>query len=204
MREISGVGAVNIERSHFRVDEMWEPGFERREANPDFQSEQPVVAVPGQVVVTSRVQEHTAPVALAVSDREDDTPGPGWALVGSVDYQPVYSGRMAAIDTLNGPAGPADESIEVFGQQADPGQPFVVLDPSRTYRAQVWSQGRSDSRERFDAGMQRHEGRSSDGFETYVIVFVPSGMQEPPVAAAEESRRDRLIRQHGKPPLNMR
>jgi hypothetical protein len=204
MREMSGVGAVNIEHSHFRVGEMWEPGFELSEGKPDFQTERPVVAVPGQVVVTSRVQEHTAPVALAVSDREIDEPGPGWALVGSVDYQPVYSGRMGAMDTLNGPAGPADESVQAFGQQVEPGHPFVVLDTSRTYRAQVWSQGRGDSCERFDMGMPRNDGRTCDGFEMYVIVFVPSGTQEPPVAAIEESRRDRLIRKHGKPPLNMR
>jgi hypothetical protein len=204
MREVSGVGAVNIEHGHFPIGEMWEPGFERRDGELDFETERPVVVVPGQVVVMSRVQEHTAPVALAVSDREDDAPGPGWGLVGVVDYQPVYGGRMAAMDTLNGPAVPAKESIAAFGQQVGPGQACVSLDPTRTYRAQVWSQGRDDSRERFDASKQRHEGPGGDGLEAYLIVFVPSGTQEPPVAAANESRRDRLIRQHGKPPLNMR
>lgn len=204
MREISGVGMVNIEHGHFPIGEMWEPGFERRDGELDFETERPVAVVPGQVVVASRVQEHTAPVALAVNDREDEAPGPGWSLVGAVDYKPVYGGRMAAMDTLNGPAVPAQESLEAFGQQIGPGQACVALDPSRTYRAQVWSQGRGDPRERFDTGIRRHEGGGGDGFETYLIVFVPSGTQEPPVAAVEESRRDRLTRKHGKPPLNMR
>ncbi|MEU0069928.1 hypothetical protein ABZ027_10370 [Streptomyces sp. NPDC006332] len=204
MPEISSVGAVNIEHGHFPVGEMWEPGFKRRDGKPDFQTNEPVIVVSGQVIVTSRVQEHTAPVVVAVRDHEDDTPGPGWTLVASVDYQPVYKGRMAVLDTLDGPAGPAAGPIEVFGQQAEPGEPFVHLDPARTYRAQVWSQGRSDSRERFNAATRREEGRGQDGFERYLIAFVPSGTQEPPAPTAEESRRDRVARQHGRPPLNMR
>ncbi|MET7737734.1 hypothetical protein ABZT02_41515 [Streptomyces sp. NPDC005402] len=204
MPEISQVGAVNIEHGHFPVGEMWEPGFERREDEPDFQTDAPVIVVPGQVIVTSRVQEHAAPVVVAVRDQEDDAPGPGWTLVASVDYRPVYTGRMAVLDSLNGPAGPAAGSLEVFGQRAEPGEPFVQLDPARTYRAQVWAQGRSDSRERFDAAIRREEQGGQDGFETYLIAFIPSGMQEPPVPAAGESRRDRLARQHGRPPLNMR
>ncbi|MBC2907859.1 hypothetical protein [Streptomyces cupreus] len=204
MPEISRVGAVSIERGHFPVGEMWEPGFERREDEPEFGTEEPVIVVPGQIVVTSRVQDHVAPVVLAVNDQEGEAPGPAWTLVASVEYQPVYMGRMAALDTMNGPAGPADGSIEVFGQPVQPGEPSVELDPSRTYRAHVWSQGRSDSRERFDAAMQREEWGTRDGFETYLVVFVPEGSQEAPIPAAGESRRDRLARRHGKPPLNMR
>ncbi|MGW0337153.1 hypothetical protein ACWD0J_35920 [Streptomyces sp. NPDC003011] len=199
MPVISPVGAVNIEHGHFLVGEMWEPGFERREGKPEFRNAEPVIVVPGQVIVTSRVQEHTVPVVVAVRDDEDDAPGSGWTLVASVDYQPVYKGRMAALDTLNGPARPAAGSIEVFGQQAEPGEPFVSLDPVRTYRAQVWSQGRSDSRERFDAAT-RHEEGDGQVFERYLIAFVPSGTQAPPAPAAGENRRDRLTRQHGRPP----
>ncbi|MEU2930677.1 hypothetical protein ABZ636_37515 [Streptomyces sp. NPDC007251] len=204
MPEISGVGAVSIEYSHFSVGEHWERGFERRESKPDFQTEEPVITVPGQIVVTSRVQQHTAPVVLAVNDELDEAPGPAWTLVASVDYQPVYKGRMAAFDTMNGPARPAPESVEVFGRQAEPGEPCVNLDPSRTYRAQVWSQGRSDSRERFNAAAEHEESEVPEGFETYVIVFVPSGAQEPPAPSEAGSRRERMARGHGKPPLNMR
>ncbi|MEU9208055.1 hypothetical protein AB0D27_08915 [Streptomyces sp. NPDC048415] len=204
MAQISRAGAVNVEYSHFPVGELWEAGFERREGKPDFQAEEPVVVVPGQIVVTSRVQEHSAPVVLVVSDRADEAPGPAWVLVTSVAYQPIYTGRMAAFDTMNGPAGGAVAPIEVFGRQAEPGEPLVDLDPARTYRVQVWAQGRADARERFDSAVQREERDSFDVFESYVIVFVPSGTQEPPQPAPVESRRDRLARQHGKPPLNMR
>ncbi|MER6123098.1 hypothetical protein ABT173_10525 [Streptomyces sp. NPDC001795] len=106
MREISGVGAVRIEYSHFSVGEHWERGFERRKSEPNFQTDEEVI-VPGQLVVTSRVQEHTAPVVLAVNDQLDEAPGSARTLVASVDYQPVYKGRKAAFDTMNGPAQPA-------------------------------------------------------------------------------------------------
>ncbi|MGW2233480.1 hypothetical protein [Streptomyces sp. NPDC001759] len=204
MPGVSGVGAVSIEHSHFSVGEHWERGFERRESKPEFQTAEPVVADPGHLVVTSRVQEHSAPVVLAVNDQLDEAPGPAWTLLASVEYKPVYTGRMAVFDTMNGPARPARESVEVFGLQAQPGEPFMALDPSRTYRAQVWSQGRSDSRERFDAAMEREEWGVHEGFEAYVIVFVPSGTQERPTPSEAGSRRERLARMHGKPPLNMR
>ncbi|MEU6557796.1 hypothetical protein ABZ915_47490 [Streptomyces sp. NPDC046915] len=204
MPEISGVGAVSIEYSHFSVGEQWERGFARRDSEPDFQTDERVIVVPGQLVVTSRVQEHTAPVVLAVNDQLDVAPGPAWTLVASVDYQPVYKGRMAAFDTMNGPAQPARESVEAFGRRVEPGEPFVDLDPSRTYRAQVWSQGRSDSRERFNAAMERTEWGVHEGFETYVIVFVPSGTQEPPAPSETRSQRERMARPNRKPPLNTR
>ncbi|MEV5877438.1 hypothetical protein AB0L75_25075 [Streptomyces sp. NPDC052101] len=204
MPEISGIGAVNVEYSHFSVGEHRERGFERRESKPDFQTDEPVITVPGQLVVTSRLQQHTAPVVLAVNDQLDEAPGPTWDLVASVDYQPVYQGRMAAFDTMNGPARPARESVEVFGRQAEPGEPFVDLDPSRTYRAQVWSQGRSDSLERLNAATEHQEWDVPEGLEAYVIVFVPSGTQERPAPSETGSRRERMARTNGKPPLNMR
>ncbi|MFF1813260.1 hypothetical protein ACFVXW_29810 [Streptomyces sp. NPDC058251] len=105
---------------------------------------------------------------------------------------------------MNGPAGGAVAPIEVFGRQAEPGEPFIDLDPARTYRVQVWAQGRADARERLDSAVRSDERDSFDVLESYVIVFVPSGTQEPPQPARVQSRRDRLARQHGKPPLNMR
>ncbi|MGW2424322.1 hypothetical protein ACWC0C_34635 [Streptomyces sp. NPDC001709] len=141
---------------------------------------------------------------LAVNDQLDEAPGPVWTLVASVDYQPVYKGRMAAFDTMNGPARQARESIEVFGRQAEPGEQFVDLDPSRIYRAQVWSQGRSDSHGRLNAATEREESGVREGFEAYVIVFVPSAAQEPPTPSETSSRRGHMARTKGKPPLNMR
>ncbi|MFF7771756.1 hypothetical protein ACFZC7_35330 [Streptomyces massasporeus] len=204
MPKISRVGAVNIEHGYFPVGELWEPGFERKDHRLDLEAREPVIVVPGQIVVTSRVQEHAAPVVLAVVDRENEAPGPSWTRVASVEYRPVYRGRMAALDTMNGPSGPAADGLEVFGQRADPGDPFVDLAPAQVYRAQVWSQGRADSRERFDAATRREEGPARDGFETYLIVFVPWGTQSPPLPAARASRREHLVSKHGKPPLNMR
>ncbi|MEU0179543.1 hypothetical protein ABZ178_40375 [Streptomyces massasporeus] len=204
MPKISLVGAVHIEHGYFPVGELWEPGFERREHQTDLDARESVMAVPGQIVVISRIQEHVAPVVLAVIDSEDEAPGPTWTLVASVDYRPVYRGRMAVLDTMNGSSGPAAHGLEMFGQRADPGTPFVDLAPAQVYRAQVWSQGRADSRERFDNATRREEGAARDGFEVYLIAFVPSGTQAPPLPAAGEGRRDLLVSKHGKLPLNMR
>ncbi|MGC9538338.1 hypothetical protein [Streptomyces sp. UG1] len=203
MPHISPAGAVNIEYSHFSIGELWEPGFERRDVRPDFQTSEAVV-VPGRIIVRSRVQEHTARVVLALGGQHGQVPGAGWELLASVAYQPVYTGRVAAFDTTNGQARSAGEAVRVFGQQVDPGEPTIELDPSRTYDVQVWAQGRSDSRERFDAAAPGADTEGFSGLETYLIVFTPSGTQEPLPPAVPESRRDRLARTHGKPPLNSR
>ncbi|MCX4908669.1 hypothetical protein [Streptomyces sp. NBC_00878] len=204
MPHISHAGAVNIEYSHFPVGERWESGFERRDDRPDFQTSEAVIVVPGSIIVRSRVQGHTAPVVLALSGQHGQTPGAGWELLASVAYRPVYTGRMAAFDTTSGPARSADEPVRVFGQQADPGEPTIDLDPSHTYDVQVWAQGRSDSRERFDDAAPGADTEGASALEAYLIVFTPSGTQEPPPQAARESRRDRLTRAYGRPPLNLR
>ncbi|MGW2382756.1 hypothetical protein [Streptomyces sp. NPDC001658] len=152
----------------------------------------------------SRVQVHTAPVVLALSSRHDQAPGDGWELLASVAYRPVHAGRMAAFDTMNGLAGSAGEAVGVFGRQAVPGAPAIELDPSRTYDVRVWAQGRSDSRERFDAAAPGADTERAPALEAYLIVFAPSGTQEPPVPAVRESRHDRLTRIHGRSPLNSR
>lgn len=204
MAQISQAGAVNIEYSHFPVGELWEPGFERRDDTPDPPADEAVVVAPGRIIVRSRVQEHTAPVVLALGNQQGQAPGAGWELLASVAYRPVYTGRMAAFDTTNGPARSADEPVRVFGQQVTPGKPTINLDPSHTYDVQVWAQGRSDSRERFDEALPGADAERASGFESYLIVFTPSGTQEPPSPATRESRRDRLTRTYGRPPLNSR
>lgn len=204
MPHISHAGAVNIEYSHFPVGELWEPGFERRDDKPDFQTSEAVIVVPGHIIVRSRVQEHTAPVVLALGSQQGQAPGAGWELLASVAYRPVYTGRMAAFDTTNGPARSAGATVRVFGQRADPGKTTIDLDPSRTYDVQVWAQGRSNSCERFDDAVPGADTEGAPVLEAYLIVFTPSGTQEPPSPAARESRRDRLARTHGRPPLNSR
>lgn len=204
MPHISQAGAVIIEYSQFPVGELWEPGFERRDDRPDFQTSEAVIVVPGRIIVRSRVQEHTAPVVLALSSQHGQAPGAGWELLASVAYRPVYTGRMAALGTTNGPAWKVGEAVRVFGQQVEPGEPTIDLDPSHTYDMQVWAQGRSDSRERFDDAAPGTDTEGASGLEAYLIVFTASGTQEPPSPAAPESRRDRLARTHGKPPLNAR
>ncbi|MCF4136518.1 hypothetical protein L1856_05885 [Streptomyces sp. Tue 6430] len=204
MSEISHAGDVSVTYSHFPIGEVWEPGFEREESKPDFQTDKSVIVLPGQIIVRTRVQEHTAPVVLALSHRQDDTPGENWALLASEHYRPVYTGRMAAFDTTNGPAQPASAPIEVFDQLSEPGEASLALDPSHTYEVQVWAQGRADSRERFEAASKRDENGLHGSYEAYTIVFTPSGRQTPPAPARQASRREQLTARHGKPPLGMR
>ncbi|MDX3388213.1 hypothetical protein PV682_43275 [Streptomyces niveiscabiei] len=92
--------------------------------------------------------------------------------------------------------------MEVFGQLAEPGEPALALDPSRTYAVQVWAQGREDSRERYEASAPGDA--LADGYETYAIVFTLSGAQAPPRPAPTQDRRERLAAKYAKPPLNMR
>ncbi|MET7608235.1 hypothetical protein [Streptomyces avermitilis] len=204
MSEISHTGAVNVAYSHFPVGELWEPGFERKESKPDFRSDKPVIVVPGQIVMRTRVQEHTALVVLALSHRQNEGPGETWTLLASEHYGPVYTGRMAVFDTMNGPAKPAEAPIEVFGRLSEPGEASLALDPSRTYGVQAWAQGRADSRERFEAASRRDEDGLHGWYEAYAIVFTPSGRQTPPAPALPVSRREQLAARHGKPPLGMR
>ena len=55
---------------------------------------------------------------------------------------------------------------------AEPGDASASLDASRTYRVQVWTRDRTDSRERFDVAMQCEEGDAGEWVEAYVIVFI--------------------------------
>ncbi|MGV9245457.1 hypothetical protein [Streptomyces sp. NPDC003710] len=99
---------------------------------------------------------------------------------------------MAAFDTMNSPAGPAAEPVEVFGQHAEPGDASASLDASRTYRVQVWAQDRTDSRERFDVATQCEKGDAGEWVEAYMIVLIhvmpyESAAERPAAGAAAAS-----------------
>ncbi|MGQ4362596.1 hypothetical protein [Streptomyces sp. SAS_272] len=202
MSEISHAGAVSVEYGHFPVGELWEPGFERKESKPDFGSDKPVIVGPGQIVIRTSMQEHTALVGLALSHRQGEAPGPPWTLLAAEHYRPVYTGRMAPFDTMNGPAKPAEAPIGAFGRLSEPGDASLALDPSRIYDVHVWAQGRADSRDRFEADSK--QDANSNWYEAYAVVFAPSGKQTPPAPAPRVSRREQLTARHGKPPLGVR
>ncbi|MGG8409069.1 hypothetical protein ACM614_21970 [Streptomyces sp. 12297] len=133
MVEVGSAGAVGVEYSHFDVGEEWEAGFEQRDGKPDFASGRPVLVTAGSVTVVSRVQDHEAVVVLAVSDGAVVPAGEGWDFLGSVEYRPVYGGRMGVWGPTSGPAVSAADPVEVFGRRAVPGEPFLVLDPGVVY-----------------------------------------------------------------------
>ncbi|MFF4827957.1 hypothetical protein ACFY20_34210 [Streptomyces sp. NPDC001312] len=194
--EIGRAGIAEIEYSYFSIGEMQDPGFEPVETQVDFSTPEPVIVVPGQIVVVSRVRTHRAPVVLAAAaEGEEPVPGDGWQMVATKSYAPVYAGRMFACDTMNGPASPAPEPVEVFGQRINPGEPAIDLDSSRVYRVQVWARGREDSRERHEEAMEREEWGASEGFEAYAVAFTPQRKQEPPVPRNEDRLRERFARQ---------
>lgn len=195
MQSMSRAGLVDIEYSHFYVGEICEEGFDPVDTEVDFQTDRSAIAVPGRVVVISRVQAHRAPVVLAISRSEDAAPGKAWHLTETVEYRPVYAGRMAVCDTMNGISSPADTPAAVFGTFAEPGEPIIELDPAQTYCVQVWAHGRDTSRERHEAAMAREEWGAYEGFEAYAVVFVPAEGQEAPEPPREETLRARFARQ---------
>ncbi|MGW1764319.1 hypothetical protein ACWCQL_09585 [Streptomyces sp. NPDC002073] len=203
MVEVGSAGAVGVEYSHFDVGEEWEAGFEQRDGKPDFASGRPVLVTAGSVMVVSRVQDHEAVVVLAVSDGAVVPAGEGWDFLGSVEYRPVYGGRMGVWGPTSGPAVSAADPVEVFGRRAVPGEPFLVLDPGVVYEVRVWARGRGTSAERFDAALDGDGDVPASGLEAYALLFVPAGRQEVPVRAAVQSRLRRLAA-GDKPPLNMR
>ncbi|MDT0343627.1 hypothetical protein [Streptomyces litchfieldiae] len=170
-------GTVAIEYRHFCVTEGG-PGTEAA----DFRSERPVILSHGRITVTTRVQEQRAPVTVRVVRRH--TPPEGWAHLGTVTYRPVHRGVVTVCDTMNGPA--MDD---------------LRIDPATVYGVHVYAKGRADSRERFDACLDRGEYGVRDGFEEYLIVFVPSGSQEPPEIREE---RRMVVDDRGRRPANLR
>jgi hypothetical protein len=175
-------GATRRDHRH-RVQPLYatervEDGFERLDEEPDFASGRPVLLTPGQLTVCSCVQSHYAPVALISTGPDEGLPelGEGWALLDTVEYRPVYGGRM-----------------ELWGCTTGPSNPAVHLNvpTSRTHTVRVYAKGREDANQRFVESLGRDEVLH-EGLEEYVIVFTPAGWQEPP-QPDEELLRDPFL-----------
>ncbi|MFJ5546309.1 hypothetical protein [Streptomyces sp. NPDC093225] len=179
-------------------------GFEPYEEGPDFTSERVVLSSAGCIRIVSRVQDHEARVALALSESPGVPGGEGWELLDSVSYRPVYGGLLEVWGPTSGAASPAASPMEVWGQAVAPGEPVLELDPGSTYRVQVWAKGRHDSAERFDAALRAGTDAPQQGLESYVIVFTSDGDQESPRPRPATTRLERSTARLGKPPLNMR
>lgn len=174
MGPVSGV--VSIAYSHFYVGEYVEPGFDRATQTPDFRTDVPVILTPGQLTVVSNVQAHDAWVTLMLSDAEPVPQPEQWQLLGIWPYAPVCGGRMGMAGPTTGPAMPAMGWLS--GGRGD--DLSLALDPSRVYTVHVHARGRQDSRARYEAAMDRAEWGTHEGFEDYVLVFVPVGHQPKP------------------------
>ncbi|WP_158939434.1 hypothetical protein [Streptomyces sp. NRRL S-87] len=201
---MSGAGVVDVEFAHFDVGEAAEEGFEPNGELPDFDAGRDVIPSAGCLTIVSRVQDHEACVALALSDSPGTPAGEGWELLDSLSYRPVYGGRLEVWGPTSGAASPAASPMVVWGQAVAPGEPVLELDPGRTYGVQVWAQGRHDAAERFDAALRAGADALHQGLEAYVIVFTPDGHQEAPRPRPALTRRERSVARHGEPPLNMR
>ncbi|GGR08270.1 hypothetical protein [Streptomyces pilosus] len=169
---------MDIDYGHFYVTERVEHRFERLDGEPDFASGRPVLLTPGKVTVVSCVQSPYAPVMLIGTESEEDLPklGEGWVLLDTVEYRPLYCGRM-----------------ELWGCTTGQSNPSVHLDlhTSRTHQVRVYAKGREDAGQRFVESLDRDEVLH-EGLEEYAIVFTPTGWQEPP-QPDEELLRDPFL-----------
>ncbi|WP_329404213.1 hypothetical protein [Streptomyces melanogenes] len=100
----------------------------------------------------------------------------GWQLLGKWPYQPVSGGRMSISGPTTSPAVPA--ACWLTGGRGH--APDLQLDPASTYTVHVYAKGRQDSRARYEAAMDREEWGLHEGFEDYVVAFVPTGQQVRP------------------------
>jgi hypothetical protein len=169
-------GVVSIAYSHFYVSEHVEPGFDSTTEAPDFRTDAPVIRTPGRLTIVSHVQSHDAWVTLMLSEAEPAQQAEQWQLLGTWPYPPVYGGRMGIADPTTGPAMPAMGWLS--GGQGD--DRWLTLDPSTVYTVHVYARGRQDSRVRYEAAMEREEWGTHEGFEDYVVVFIPAGHQPHP------------------------
>jgi hypothetical protein len=169
-------GVVSIEYSHFSISEYVEPGFDSAAQVPDFRTDAPVILTPGRLTIISGVQSHEAWVTLMLSDAEPVQQTEQWQLLGTWPYPPVYGGRMGMSGPTAGPAMPAMGWLS--GGQGEDRSP--ALDPSTVYTVHVYARGRQDSRARYEAAMEREQWGLHEGFEDYVVVFIPAGQQTKP------------------------
>ncbi|MEU2563214.1 hypothetical protein ABZ626_28325 [Streptomyces longispororuber] len=179
---------ICVDYRQFYVMEVPDTDFDVPREEPDFASGNPVLVTPGQITISSEVQWHYAPVTLCQTSADDGWPPPTdqWVHLDSVEYRPVYHGRMRIFGCTTGPATP---------------EVRLELSPDRTYTVHVYAKGREDAPARWEEYLADDEAEddedteddgSEDGefddfqeqvFEEYLIVFVPLGYQEPPQPA---------------------
>ncbi|MGW5866741.1 hypothetical protein ACWFRJ_31725 [Streptomyces sp. NPDC055239] len=169
-------GVVGIEYSHFYIHEDIETGLEGHDQVPDFRTDEPVIIVPGQLTVVSCVQSHDAWVTLMLTEVEPVQQPEQWQLLGTWPYAPISSGRMSMSGPTTGPAVPAAGWLPGAQGYA----PALQLDPAAIYTVHVYARGRQDSRVRHEAAMAREEWGLHEGFEDYVVAFIPNGQQARP------------------------
>ena len=169
-------GVVSIAYSHFYISEHVEAGFDSTVQAPDFRTNDPVILTPGQLTIVSHVQSHDAWVTLVLSEVEPVQQTEQWQLLGKWPYPPMYGGRMGISGPTTGPAMPAMGWLS-GGQRDDRS---LTLDPATVYTVHVYARGRQDSRARYEAAMEREEWGIHEGFEDYVVVFIPAGQQTKP------------------------
>ncbi|MGW7088946.1 hypothetical protein ACWGH2_36330 [Streptomyces sp. NPDC054871] len=167
-------GVVGIEYSHFYIHEDIGTDVEGDDRTPDFRTDEPVITTPGQLTVVSCVQSHDAWVTLMLTQAEPVQQPEQWQLLGMWPYTPISSGRMSMSGPTTGPATPAADWLPGPKGYA----PALQLDPATAYTVHVYARGRQDSRARYEAAMAREEWGVHEGFEDYVVAFIPAG--DPP------------------------
>lgn len=139
---------------------------------PEFREGEPVTVTHGLITITTRVQDHMAHVTLRISGHAL-APDETWQSLGQYPYRPVHTGHMVVSETATGGAWASG----------------LRLDPSSVYIVHIYAKGRTDSRERWQAAMDRGEYGTRERFEEYLAVFVPTGRQQPPTAPSRVASR---------------
>ncbi|GGV74422.1 hypothetical protein GCM10010277_88250 [Streptomyces longisporoflavus] len=179
-------GVVGIEYSHFYIHEDIGSDVEGADRTPDFRTAEPVLTTPGQLTVVSCVQSHDARVTLMLTEAEPVRQPEQWQLLGMWPYLPISSGRMSMSGPTTGPATPAADWLPGSKGYA----PALQLDPATAYTVHVCARGRQDSRARYEAAMAREEFGLHEGFEDYMVAFIPAD-RRPPTADRRPPTADR-------------
>lgn len=91
------------------------------------------------------------------------------------------------MDLISGVVSIAYSHFYVSGGQCD--DRSLPLDPSTVYTVHVYARGRQNSRDRYKAAMGREEWGAHEGFEDYVLAFIPAGHQPKPQPTRDRGRR---------------